>query len=247
MAETTVAVSFSEARASRGLSLDQVARDTLISMNYLEALEAADYSVFPGSVYVIGFIRIYASYLGLDPVSLIDRYRMQQSAVQTVPEEVSPAGARRSSKIRVFTLIFLVIVAGVFILERRVINPAGVDGRNAEGLSDEMVYPFAMGGNAVIRVLEIGSMLYVPLGDSGYQVLMARYEDGLVVDHDGREVLIPIGSQAMLDLNGDNKMDLKVLLNSVDQSGAVVRVNLTLQRETESEQISIADRETQSA
>lgn len=244
MAETAVAVAFSEARASRGLSLDQVARDTLISMNYLEALEAADYSVFPGPVYVFGFIRMYASYLGLDPTPLIDRYRTQQSTVQTVPEEVSATDARRLPTIRVFTLIFLILVTGVFILERWVINPAGVDGRNAEGLSDGIVYPFAMGGNAVIRVLEIGSILYVPIGNSGYQVLMARYEDGLVVEHDGREVLIPIGSQAMLDLNGDNKLDLKVLLNSVDQSGAVVRVNITLQRETESEQVSIDDRET---
>ncbi|MBI4301934.1 MAG: helix-turn-helix domain-containing protein [Chloroflexi bacterium] len=56
-----------EARQRQGLSLDEVSEATKIRLSYLEAIEAEDYDRLPAPVYVRGFLRSYALFLGLDP------------------------------------------------------------------------------------------------------------------------------------------------------------------------------------
>jgi cytoskeletal protein RodZ len=72
----------SQARASRGLSLDDVERDTRIAKRYLQALERDEFNVLPAPVYCRAFIRTYAQYLGLNP----------QELLRTAPETAAPLG-----------------------------------------------------------------------------------------------------------------------------------------------------------
>ncbi|MBI5296563.1 MAG: DUF4115 domain-containing protein [Chloroflexi bacterium] len=60
------------ARQERRLSVEQAAEATRIRPHYLQALEADDYSVMPSSVQARGFLRNYASFLGLDLQSILD-------------------------------------------------------------------------------------------------------------------------------------------------------------------------------
>jgi len=55
-----------EERAARGLTLDQVAAATRIRAHHLAALEAGRLEDLPGPVYLRGYLRAYAVYLGLD-------------------------------------------------------------------------------------------------------------------------------------------------------------------------------------
>jgi len=59
-----------QTREARGLTLTDVANDTFIRSQYLQALEEADLSRLPEPVYVQGFIKRYANYLGLDGEAL---------------------------------------------------------------------------------------------------------------------------------------------------------------------------------
>lgn len=56
-----------EARLQKGMSLDDVQEMTKIRKRYLEAIEAGDYKVLPGSFYVRAFIKTYAETVGLNP------------------------------------------------------------------------------------------------------------------------------------------------------------------------------------
>ena len=56
-----------ETRLRKGLTLDRVADDTNISVRFLAKIENDDFTGFPGEPYVVGFIRNYADYLGLEP------------------------------------------------------------------------------------------------------------------------------------------------------------------------------------
>ena len=58
-------------RAERGLSIDQVAASTRIRPEHLRALEADDFDQFAASVYTRGYLRTYATFLGLDAEELI--------------------------------------------------------------------------------------------------------------------------------------------------------------------------------
>ncbi len=53
-------------RQEKGLSLRDVEQATKIRTRYLEGLEREDYSVLPDAVYVQGFLKTYANFLGLD-------------------------------------------------------------------------------------------------------------------------------------------------------------------------------------
>jgi cytoskeleton protein RodZ len=62
-------------RSRLGLDIVAVERATKIRTKYLRALENEDWDVLPGPTYVKGFLRAYASYLGLDADALVDEYR----------------------------------------------------------------------------------------------------------------------------------------------------------------------------
>lgn len=60
-------------RERRGISVEQVARDTRISLRFIEALEEEQFDELPAPVYVRGFLRSYANYLKVDPQPLLDQ------------------------------------------------------------------------------------------------------------------------------------------------------------------------------
>jgi len=81
-----------ETRLRKGLTLERIADDTNISIRFLSKIENDDFSGFPGEPYVIGFIRNYAEYLGLDPDVMIARYRNKEADSSDMPS--STAGAQ---------------------------------------------------------------------------------------------------------------------------------------------------------
>lgn len=89
-----------EAREEKGLSIDQVSRDTNISKSFIAAIEVEDFSAFPGETYVIGFIRNYAEYLGFDGSDFIQMYRNLVIQEQPLPlEELVSVSHRGSIKV----------------------------------------------------------------------------------------------------------------------------------------------------
>jgi cytoskeleton protein RodZ len=64
-----------EARDQKGITISKASEDTRISKKFLESLEKEDYKIFPAEVYLKGFLRIYAKYLGLNPEEILDDYK----------------------------------------------------------------------------------------------------------------------------------------------------------------------------
>jgi cytoskeletal protein RodZ len=65
------------ARERKGVDLYRVERDTKIRARHLDALESGDYAALPSAVYIKGFLRNYAVYLGLDPDETLARWRSE--------------------------------------------------------------------------------------------------------------------------------------------------------------------------
>ena len=63
-----------EARTARELSLADVESVTRIRQKYLEALENGDFASLPRGAVARGFLRTYASFLGLDAEEMLRRY-----------------------------------------------------------------------------------------------------------------------------------------------------------------------------
>lgn len=74
-------------RIHYGQSLHDIERALRIRYVQLEALENGDYAKLPGKVYIIGFIRTYAEYLGLNGEKMVGLYK-SQSGTKTGPAAV---------------------------------------------------------------------------------------------------------------------------------------------------------------
>lgn len=62
------------ARTSQGKSLEEAARVTCINPTILAKLEADNFTKMPAEVFIKGFIKLYAQYLGLDATETIKLY-----------------------------------------------------------------------------------------------------------------------------------------------------------------------------
>jgi len=68
-----------QARESKRISLDDVARETRLARRYLHALESESLSKLPGGAYNRSYLRMYATYLGLDADNLLRRYEEEEA------------------------------------------------------------------------------------------------------------------------------------------------------------------------
>jgi len=64
-----------EARNALGVSLEDAAAQLRINKRYLQALEEGRVKDLPGAAYAVGFVRSYATALGLDPDDAVRRFR----------------------------------------------------------------------------------------------------------------------------------------------------------------------------
>ena len=105
-------------RLQYGLSLEQVHAATRIKQIYLEALEDEDFERLPGSVYVTGFVRSYADYLGLDSDQMLQLLKKKTGPKPVRPVYNFPIANDEQKipgkKVIIASTIALVIVLGVF-------------------------------------------------------------------------------------------------------------------------------------
>jgi cytoskeletal protein RodZ len=66
-------------RRNRGISLEQIAESTKISVRSLEAIEHGDFRKLPGGIYNTSYIRQYARAIDYDEGVLLAFYRRQMA------------------------------------------------------------------------------------------------------------------------------------------------------------------------
>lgn len=76
---STVGLMLRETRERYGLTLRDVANALRIRVVYLHALEEGRFVDLPGRPYVVGFLRSYAEYFGLDGDEVVRRYRDERT------------------------------------------------------------------------------------------------------------------------------------------------------------------------
>lgn len=71
------------ARLQKGMTLPEAAQYLYIRESHLQALEDSNFDALPGRVYVIGFIRTYAEFLGLDGARVVELLKRQSDGLGT--------------------------------------------------------------------------------------------------------------------------------------------------------------------
>jgi cytoskeletal protein RodZ len=82
-------------REKRGVTLEQIAERTKISMRFLRAIEEGEYVKLPGGIFATSYLRQYAAVIGFEEAELLDHYNaiVNPSALpNTGQPEASPRG-----------------------------------------------------------------------------------------------------------------------------------------------------------
>src|SRR4051794_30936688 len=79
MKEENSVLGLSTIRRNRGISLEQIAESTKISLRSLEAIEQGDFRKLPGGIYNTSYIRQYARAIEYDECALIAFYTREMA------------------------------------------------------------------------------------------------------------------------------------------------------------------------
>ena len=124
-----------ERREARGISLIEAEKDLKIRKKYLQALEEGNIDAIPGKTYLIGYLRNYSKYLGIDEENInqiiqtynnlekkkVDSEETKKKNLYLRRKDRSVFGRKRFSfpiKYVYLTSFVLIIFIGLFLLSR---------------------------------------------------------------------------------------------------------------------------------
>ena len=224
-----------EAREKHNYNLEQIARDTNISKSYLEALEEENFGVIPGDTYVLGFLRNYGEYLGLNPEELVGLYRNLRIQEQPMPMsellQGRPRGRPRSRLLVLILAVAVVVGVGVFLLVRYGLPRAGeLAARPPEARPAAAEGEYVLSDEAVTRWYSQGETVSVPIDGEHYRMSFAEVGDRLTLKIPGGTVDLTVGQTRQIDLDGNLSHDIRAQLNDLDVTGSNRRANLSIYR-----------------
>ena len=237
-----------EARERHNFSIEQVARDTHISKQYLEALEEEKFATIPGETYVIGFLRNYAEYLSLNPEEIVTLYKNIQIQEQPLPmtELLEPAGPKASPRILILVVVLLAVLGvGGYLLYRYVISspkPARPQPEVVQAATGQAEGPeFVFQDEAMTRWFSQDDTIGFPLNGNTYRLQLIDIGRTLTVKVPGGTLDMTVGQDRQLDVNGDGRNDLRILLNDLDSTDVAKRANLSLYKITKAAPPQVAE------
>jgi hypothetical protein len=197
------------ARTEKGLSFDQISRETNISLRYLEALEAENFGVFPGEPYIVGFLKNYGAYLELDVQKLISLYKALRIQEQPIPvEQLLRHKPKPPGFLLPMILILAVTGAGGFGVYYLIKNRQQRQAENIPVIRKPTEY--VMEGNFMERRFYKNDSLLIPVGTEMYKVELSNLGEVVTINTPVGPVILDLSQDASVDLNNDGIPELRI-------------------------------------
>jgi len=91
-------LNLSLSRQNKGISLEEIAETTKISIRFLRAIENEDFETLPGGIFNTSYLRQYASTIGIEPSTLLAHYH--RVTAPPAPEVQQPPNRERIMPLR---------------------------------------------------------------------------------------------------------------------------------------------------
>ncbi|MGH7779641.1 MAG: helix-turn-helix domain-containing protein [Candidatus Binataceae bacterium] len=129
-ADVSLGQCLTETRKARGFTPEQIVAETRIPAHYVHAIESDDYATVSDELYLLPFLRRYATFLGLDPEDAAARFirevqRAENNPSARIAEPISMVTSTRERKPSrghpvaiVLLIIALVVLAAALYLRR---------------------------------------------------------------------------------------------------------------------------------
>ncbi|MDR0706490.1 MAG: helix-turn-helix domain-containing protein [Treponema sp.] len=180
-----------------------------VAVRYLKAMEEDDFSVFPGEVYAIGFLKSYGSYLGISADELLSLYRAMKLQEQPMPvEQLLYTRREFPMKIAIQILAAVMVVAAIaggvyFALHLPKRAPAEPKLRATK--------EYVMNENPEERRLFLGDSFVVRYNETNYQFTLMNIGESLTIDSPLSDIRLDLGQEVMVDMDDDGFNELKII------------------------------------
>lgn len=225
------------ARESKGISIEQAARETYIARKFIESMETERFDVFPGESYLLGFLRSYSEYLEFESEELVNLYKNMRIQEQPAPIDelldnkgpsaVSVVGGVFFGLLIIAALIFLVPWSDIFAARpATTVNevpheeaPTVVEdttSRNVYTLKEEFLE----------QEFESGDILRL---EDGNEVTLVIVNDNAAIMFADQNLKLEQQSKVLIDIDGDQRNDLGITFNEATEIGAVIRFDRVIE------------------
>ncbi len=225
---------FREARAKSGKTIEEAVRETKIAKKYLIAIEDENFDIFPGETYLLGFLRNYSQFLGLDPDEMVLKYRDYKIQEQPAPIEQLTAKPKNTRRYLLSILVALLVISSVLY-----ILLSGKKGQKGQTLqvaekteTEEQEKPAETGRTytfdeeEIIRDFKKGDTIQVPVLDKIYKITIDGISDNLAFSIMGIPFNLSTDERVEVDFNRDGRKDVMIRTNRLGEG----TVNLTLKK-----------------
>jgi cytoskeletal protein RodZ len=215
-------------RENKGLSLNEVSRETNIAQKYLAALENEDFAQFSAETYLLGFLKAYCEYLGLDVNDILSLYRIRKIEEQPVPIEQllhRPVNVPRIVVTSLITLVVLALAAGSVYYFRFMPKK-----EEAVEYVERKPVEYSLSDGVLEKRFFTGDTLIIPLGNDNYKVTVSGIGDAVTLSAPGKTIRLDLNNEAAVDINDDGLAELAVRAEDYDQNrpdfGAQLRFDM---------------------
>ncbi len=106
-----------ETRERKGMTREQVASETHLPLHYIKMIETDNYDLISDRLYLVPFLRRYATFLGLDAEEIASRFvtdvQHAESNLVRISQEITMVAKRPAATSRI---TFVVLIAAVLVL-----------------------------------------------------------------------------------------------------------------------------------
>lgn len=220
-----------KAREEKELTLETVERDTSITKLYLEALETEEVNTFPGEPYLIGFLRNYADYLGVDSAEVIKLYHAKKIQESPVPEGLLEKHRPRWI-IPLIVALSLLVIAGITFGVMQLVKSIQLRKIEAQKIIEQnsrtRQYPLTLKGET--KRLYKGDQILISAGEGKGNIVVTveKTIGSLFVQTPAGTQIIDLSEERELDVDGDGIKDIILYLSDIsatnEERGAEVRM-----------------------
>jgi cytoskeletal protein RodZ len=222
-------------REEKGYTIEQVARDTHIAKRFIVAMEEEDFASFPGEPYLLGFLRNYSDFLGINPQDIINIYRNMK--IQEQPAPIEGLIARKDPKKPILISLAAVVLLGligmlVYLFTTGAISfdrPERVTETEEEAAEITRVINFEE--EMLEQRISEGTRVIFSLNNVDHTIDITEIGDTVNLTYAGNDLSIGADSIEDLDLDDDDKPDLKIIARAVypEEDSAVLRFDRVIE------------------
>jgi hypothetical protein len=238
----SLGVRLKSARESQHLSYDYISREVNIAGRYLEALEAEDFSIFPGEVYALGFLKSYGEYLGFNAAELMALYQKMKLQEQPVPVEQLLKRKREFpfkivARVCAALAVAALLAGGVYVvihLPKR--EPSAPKPRKAR--------EYVLIDSSLERRLSLNDSFIVPYNGTQYRFTLTHLGEALTIAGPGGDILMDLGQEVVVDIDDDGFSELRITAADFVKNKASTGARLRFEMDNSPPPVALEEAET---